>query len=194
MMKARLLSMSLVAVVVATAYGQNEKPARPKSYPISMQANEVREFTGLKVTHGGLQLSSDGISGIPISCEAGVTGMVLIGNGTFRFVPEGGEAIEGHFRAAMLRFNPKDQAEILAFDKVPATTDRAVHEMSNHLLKEVFRHCWHAGMEALIPDEGLLSVVVYSKEHGDLLISAGKKETIVYSFSDRKTLYKNGPG
>src|SRR5258708_4336301 len=111
MMKARLLSMSLVAVVVATAFGENEKPARPQSYLITMQANEVREFAPLEISHGGLQLSSEGISGIPISCEAGVTGMVLIGNGTFRFAPAGGAAIEGHFRAAMLRFNPKDQGE-----------------------------------------------------------------------------------
>jgi hypothetical protein len=118
--------------------------------------------------------------------------MVLIGNGSFRFEPEGGDVIEGHFRAAMLRFHPKDQREILAFDKIPAITDRAVHEMSNHLLKEAFRHCWHSGMEALIPDEGSLSVVLYSKEHGDLLISSGSKDTLVHSFSDRKTLFKRG--
>jgi len=191
-MKARLLSMSLVVAVVATAYGQNEKPERPKSYPISLKADEVREFAPLKINFGGLQLSSDGVSGIPISCDAGVTGMVLIGNGTFRFAPEGGDVIEGHFRAAMLRFHPKDQAEILPIDKVPAVTDRAVHEMSKHLVKEVFRHCWHAGAEALIPDEGSLSAVLYSKEHGDLLISTGGKASIVHSFSDRKTLYKKG--
>ncbi len=182
---------SLVAAV-AVASDQKEKPERPKSYPISLNANEVREFAPLSIKHGGLHLWSSEVSGIPISCEAGVTGMVLIGNGSFRFVPEGGDAIEGHFRAAMLRFNPKDQREILAFDKIPAITDRAVHEMSNHLLKEAFRHCWHSGMEALIPEEGSLSVVLYSKEHGDLLISSGSKDTIVHSFTDRKTLYKKG--
>jgi hypothetical protein len=181
---------ALLAVAAATTQTQKEKPERPKSYPISLNANEVREFAPLNVTYGGLHLWSSEVSGIPITCEAGVTGMVLIGNGSFRFEPEGGDVIEGHFRAAMLRFNPKDQREILAFDKIPAITDRAVHEMSNHLLKEAFRHCWHSGMEALIPDEGSLSVVLYSKDHGDLLISSGSKDTIVYSFTDRKTLYK----
>jgi hypothetical protein len=183
---------ALLAVAAATTQTQKEKPEPPKSYPISLNANEVREFAPLSVKYGGLHLWSSEVSGIPITCEAGVTGMVLIGNGSFRFEPEGGDVIEGHFRAAMLRFNPKDQREILAFDKIPAITDRAVHEMSNHLLKEAFRHCWHSGMEALIPDEGSLSVVLYSKEHGDLLISSGSKDTLVHCFSDRKTLYKKG--
>jgi hypothetical protein len=193
MMKARLMSISLVAIVVATAYGQNEKAARPKSYPITLKASEVREFAPLRIDYGGIQLSSDGVSAIPISCELGVTGVVLIGNGTFRFKPADEEAIEGRFRAVMLRFNPKDQGAILPLDKAPAVTDRAVHEMSNHLLMGAFRHCWHAGGEALIPDEGTLAAVIYSREHGDLLISSGKQATVVHSFSDRKTLYEKKP-
>ena len=189
-MKTRLLSASLIAVVTFAAYGDDTKPARPRSYPITLNADEVREFTQLQIEYAGLQLSSPVASGIPITIEPGVTGMMLIGNGTFRFAPKDGEPIEGNFRAAMLRFNPKNQNEILPLDKFPPTTDRAVHEMSNHLLKESFRRCWHAGLEALIPDEGSLAVVVYSREHGELLISCDKKSAIVYSFSDRKKLYE----
>ena len=40
--------------------------------------------------------------------EPGVTGMMLIGNGTFRFKPRDGAPLEGNFRAAMPRFNPKN--------------------------------------------------------------------------------------
>ena len=189
-MKTRLLSIFLVAALVALAYGQNDKPERPKSYPISLKADEVREFAPLKIDHGGLRILSEGVSGIPISCEAGITGAMLIGNGTFRFAPEDGGAIEGHFRAAMLRFNPKQLDGILPLEELPATTDRAVEEISNRLLKESFRRCWHSGSEALIPDEGSFAVVVYSREHGELLISVSKKSSVVYSFSDRKKLYE----
>jgi hypothetical protein len=181
---------SLIAVVTVATYGQNVKPARPASFPITLKADEVREFAPLKIDYAGLQLSAADVSGIPITVEPGVTGMVLIGNGTFRFAPGAGEPIEGNFRALMLRYNPKDHNEILPLDKLPATTDRAVREMSNHLLKESFRRCWQAGGEALIPDEGSLAAVVYSREHGELLISISKKSTVVYNFSDRKKLYE----
>jgi hypothetical protein len=90
----------------------------------------------------------------------------------------------------MLRFNPNKLDEILPLEKVPVTTDRAVQEMSNRLLKESFRRCWQSGSEALIPDEGSFAVVVYSREHGELLISISKKSAVVYNFSDRKKLYE----
>jgi hypothetical protein len=189
-MKFWLLSVSLIAVVAIEAYGQDAKPARPISYPITLNADEVREFAPLKIDYAGLQLSSAGISGIPITVEPGVTGVMLIGNGTFRFAPDDGELIEGNFRAAMLRFNPKDQHAILSMDKLPATRDRAVYEMSNNLLKQSIRRCWQSGGEALIPDEGSFAAVVYSREHGELLISISKKSSVVYSFSDRKKLYE----
>src|SRR5579872_4827838 len=189
-MRPWLLSASLIAVVTVETCGQDAKPARPASYPITLNANEVREFAPFKVNYAGLQLLSSGVSGIPINIEPGVTGMVLIGNGTYRFAPDGAPPIEGNFRAALLRFNPKTQNEILPFDKLPAITDRAVREMSSHLLKESFRRCWHAGLDALVPDEGALAAVVYSREHGELLISISTDSTIVYSFSDRQKLYE----
>ena len=179
----------LAAVVVVKAHGQEAKPARPESYPITLKADEVREFAPLKIDYAGLQLSSTGAAVIPITVEPGVTGLMLIGNGKFRFAPPAGEPIEGNFRAAMLRFNPRNQAEVLPIESVPATTDRAAYEISNHLLKESFRRCWHSGPDALIPDEGSLAAVVYSREHGELLISIGSKSTVVYNFSDRKKLY-----
>ncbi len=144
----------------------------------------------MKIDYAGLQLSSTGASVIPITVKPGVTGLMLIGNGTFRFAPPAGEPIEGNFRAAMLRFNPGNQTEVLRFETVPATTDRAAYEISNHLLKESFSRCWHSGPDALIPDEGSLAAVVYSREHGELLISISKKKTVVYNFSDRKQLYE----
>ena len=107
-MKNWLLSASLIAVVTFAAYGEDARPARPRSYPITLKADEVREFTQLQIEYAGLQLSSPVASEIPIMIEPGVTGMMLIGNGTFRFKPRDGAPLEGNFRAAMPRFNPKN--------------------------------------------------------------------------------------
>jgi hypothetical protein len=189
-MRAWLPFALFAAVVVVEAHGQQANPARPESYPITLKADEVREFAPLKIDYAGLQLSSTAASVIPIKVDPGVTGLMLIGNGTFRFAPPEGEPFEGNFRAVMLRFNPKNQTEVLPIETVSATTDRAVYEISNRLLKESFSRCWHSGPDALIPDEDSLAAVVYSREHGELLISISKKKTVVYSFSDRKKLYE----
>lgn len=191
LMKARLL-LALVFVFVGTvAYGQNEKAARSKAFPVSLSADDVREFAPLNVQLNELTLTSLGIAGIPMTCEPGITGVMLIGDGKFRFSPKDGEVIEGQFRAAMLRFNPNEQEQILPLAKIEPVTDHAVHEMSSLLMRQTMRRCWHSGADALIPEEGTLSVVVYSREHGELLISTGKASTIVYNFTTKKSLYES---
>ena len=84
-MKTWVLSASLVAVVTFAAYGEDATPAKRTSYPITLKADDVREFLPLKINYAGIQLSSSVVSGIPIAIEPGVTGVMLIGNGTFRF-------------------------------------------------------------------------------------------------------------
>jgi len=191
-MNHRITVMALATLAAWLALPHAVKAEDPlPSYKISLKADAVREFQHFSVQYKKIELKGSKLSAIPIECEAGVTGVVLIGDGTYRFAPEGADPIAGHFKAAMLRFNPKDQATLLPLDKATIVTDYAVHEMSRHLLNDVFRHCWHSGMEALIPEEGTLAVVVYSKEHGDLLMSVGKEVSIAYSFTDRKQLYPN---
>ena len=179
----------IVAALAPAAWAQSQTNGMP-SFPIDLNAREVREFRDLKIGVGKLQMAASQASVVPISCEKGITGVVLIGNGTFRYSPERGKPIEGQFRAAMLRFNPGDQATIVPLDKGTKVTDRGAVEMSRHILAAVFRHCWHSGNEALIPPSGSIAVVLYSKEHGDLLISSDRKTAIVYNFTNRTTLYQ----
>lgn len=190
-MKARLILAVVFVVAGTTVYGQNEKAARSKAFPVALSADDVREFAPLNVQLNDLAMTSLGILGIPMTCEPGVTGVMLIGDGKFRFSPKDGEVIEGQFRAAMLRFNPKEQDQILPLEKHAPVTDYAVHEMSSLLMKQTMRRCWHSGPDALIPEEGTLSVVVYSREHGELLISTGKASTVVYNFTTKKSLYES---
>ena len=42
----------------------------------------------------------------------------------------------------------------------------------------------------LIPSKGAFAAVLYSKEHGDLLISDAGKEIVAFNFTERKGLYE----
>jgi hypothetical protein len=62
--------------------------------------------------------------------------------------------------------------------------------MSRHFVSVVFGHCWHRGKDALIPPQGSIAAVLYSKNHDDLLISADKQTATVYDFTHTNMLYQ----
>ena len=160
----------------------------PKSYPITFAADDIHTIANLAIDTNGLKINGKSISLLPIRCEAGVTGAMIIGNGTYTYDSRDGEyQTSGKFRAAMLRFNPTDQESLVKLSG-DTTTDHAIHEMTKHMLDNVFRHCWHAGREALLPDKGSFVANVYSTTQGDLLISTGPVSNVVHSFTDNKTL------
>lgn len=167
------------------------KPDGPGSaYPVKLRPEEVYEYPALSITHRKFQLKSGPVLVVPMACERGVTGVMVIGNGTFSFSPEGGKPIEGSFRSAMLRFNPDDEGSLIALDKGKKVTDQGAYEMSRHLMSRVFGHCWHKGNDALLPPPAALAVVLYSKEHGDLLISDDGKQVVAHNFTKNQTLYE----
>jgi len=162
----------------------------PESYPIRFAADDVHKIPKLAIAMNGLKLTGTDLLAVPIRCEVGITGAMLLGTGQYQYLPADGDAIQGEFRAAMLRFNPEDAHKLLPIDEDAAFTDRAAHEMGRHLLDNVFKHCWHSGSQALIPDAGSFVADVYSTTQGDLLISTGPTGSVVHSFTDRKTLYR----
>ena len=178
---ASLIVLSAFALT-AHAFAQD----RPKAHPITLSADDVYELIHFDVHLNSLQLKSDHVTAVPIRTEIGITGAMILGTGQFRYAPEKGKELRGSFRGAMLRFNPEDQQKLVPIDAAKAKTDKAAHEMSRHLLNDLFRHCWHIGMDAWIPEKGTLAANVYSKEHGDLLISTGEKSTFVYNFTERE--------
>jgi hypothetical protein len=194
------LCVSLMALgSLASPAAAQDRPGGPMaSYPFKIEAEDVYEFPELAVQYRDFRLKSGPISAVPISSERGITGVMLIGNGTFRYTPDKDTVIEGEFRAAMLRFNPEEQAAIIRLDKGKRVKDRGMAEMSRHLLQVVIRHCWQSStavpggrrQEVLIPTKGAFAAVLYSKEHGDLLISSGEQTAIAHSFTDRKPLYE----
>lgn len=188
----RRTSLAVIAALVplvglsVTSIAQD----KPKAYPITLKADDVHEIAELAVESNGLTLTAKDVLAVPIRCERGITGAMILGTGEYRFSPADGAEIKGVFRATMLRFDPADQPRLLPLEKANTTTDQAAYEMSRHLLNNVFRHCWHSGMDALIPDSGSFVANVYSKVHGDLLISTGPKSTVVHNFTTRETLYQ----
>lgn len=166
------------------------------SYPFTINPEKVREYPELTVKFRDFHLTSGPVAVVPIDCERGTTGVMIIGNGKFQFAPEKDKAIEGVFRAVMLRFNPADQPSIISFDKGKKLRDVGATEMSRHMMMTVLRHCYQSTKdggrrtEVLIPSKGAFAAVLYSKEHGDLLISDAGKEIVAFNFTDRKTLYE----
>jgi RNA polymerase sigma factor (sigma-70 family) len=166
------------------------------SYPFTIDPDKVYEFPTLTVDFRDLHLKAGRVSVVPISTEKGITGAMMIGDGTFRYKPAADTMIEGHFRAAMLRFNPEEQAAIVPLEKGERVNDRGTWEMSRQLLQVVIRHCWQSNkdggrrQEVLIPPKGAFATVLYSKEHGDLLISGDDRTAIAYNFTERKALYE----
>jgi hypothetical protein len=189
-MRIRVALCWVVLAFGSMAIASDQAIEQMGSYPVEVGAEKVVEFPKLSLKFRDLEIKSDAISVVPIHCERGVTGAMLIGNGIFRYRPEKGTSIEGHFRAGMFRFNPADQPSVVPLAQGKTVNDRGIGEMARHLMKSIFRHCWHRGDQALIPPKGTLSVVLYSKEHGDLLISDDGKERTVYSFTEKTALYQ----
>jgi hypothetical protein len=121
---------------------------------------------------------------------------MLIGNGKFQFTPANEKPIEGYFRAAMLRFNPNVQPALIALDKGKTLRDLGATEMAQHMLRTVLRHCYQSSkeggrrIEVLIPPKGALAAVLYSKEHGDLLVSIHEKGAVAHNFTSNESIYE----
>jgi hypothetical protein len=186
----RYFMLFVLAVSTLSAIAQSDDAVKSMpSFPISIAAKEVREFPKLSIEFAGIKLQGEGITVVPISIESGVTGVVLIGNGTYAYSPEPGKNFDGHFRSAMLRFNPEDAEAVLKLSTGKSTTDKGAAEMARHLLASTFRHCYHRGNDALIPPKGAIAVDLYSKERGNILISADAAVRVVYNFTERAEMY-----
>jgi RNA polymerase sigma factor (sigma-70 family) len=168
------------------------------SYPFTLNPDNVREYPRLTVNVRDFELKTGPVTVVPIECERGTTGAMIIGNGTFSFTPgnDKDKAIRGSFRSVMLRFNPADQAATISLGATGKLRDVGAVELSRHILQTALRHCYQSSkdggrrIEVLVPAKGAFAAVLYSKEHGDLLISDAVKEVVAFNFTTRKTLYE----
>lgn len=189
-MLSRLAFVGVLIVLIQSASAQDPSLAKAPAYPISLLAEEVRECSKLEVQLNGLTIETGPVILVPISCEMGITGAVVIGNGKFRFSTEGLEPIEGRLRSAVLRFNTGEWETLVRQGESTKVTDIGSVELSRTLLKSVMGRCWHRGADALLPPAGTLAVSLYSQEHGDLFISTDKKTVTVFNITKREMIYE----
>jgi hypothetical protein len=115
----------------------------------TLNPDKVREYPQLAVKFRDFELTTEPAAVVPIDCERGTTGVMIIGNGKFQFKPEANKAIEGHFRAVMLRFNPADEPAIISFETGKQGRDVGTVEMSRQILQTAIRHCYQSSGEKL---------------------------------------------
>jgi hypothetical protein len=188
---AQKLLLAIAIVMVGALARSDDTPLDSiPSYPITLSASEVREFPALAIEFGNLKLHGDSFTVVLISTELGVTGAVLIGDGTYSYTPEPGKTFAGRFHTAMLRFNPKDADSILKLDSGKKVVDKGASELAQLVVAGAFGHCYHRGKDALIPSEHAIAADLYSQELGNILISADDKTAIVHNFTNRATLYE----
>jgi RNA polymerase sigma factor (sigma-70 family) len=162
------------------------------SYRFKIDPNKIREYPELTIRFQDIQLTTGSVAVAPIECQRGTTGAVILGTGKFAFKPKNGKSIEGTFRSVVLRFNPADQPSIIPAERGKLVKDFGAFEMSRHILAGVFDHCYHRGdSEVLIPAKGAIAAMLFSKDHGDLLISEAGKEMTAFNFTSRKMLYQS---
>ena len=88
----------------------------------------------------------------------------------------------------MIRCNPSDYSGMVAIKGSEELIDEDFYSMSLVLLKRIFRHCYHDGMDALIPAKGDFAVIFLSGKQGDILASYSPREKVVFSYSTNKKL------
>lgn len=174
-----------ILIVNANVFAQDASEA----YPVELKPDDVYHITNLAIEVNNLRITADAVTVMPIRCEKGITGCMILGDGRFHFQPDGKSDLKGQFRGGLFRFNPARQEQFIQFNKGEATTDHATHAMCTHLLKPLLNHCWQSNGKALIPDTSVFAACMYSKDHGDLLISTQEDSFVVYNFSKRERLY-----
>src|SRR4051812_29747570 len=89
----------VVASLASTALAREEPIERLPTVPIEVNSADVYEYPKLTIEFHDFRLEAGPVSVVPIVCEPGITGAVLIGAGTFRYTPAEGKPIEGHLRS-----------------------------------------------------------------------------------------------
>src|SRR6516225_1671066 len=129
-MTSTFLYVAISFVICGQARSDDQRPDLSRSYPIKVGGSMAKSFSKLDIDFAKLKLHGEAITAVPILIEPGVTGIVLLGNGTYGYAPEPGKNFDGHFRAAMLRFNPKDAGAILKLSAGESITDKGAGELA----------------------------------------------------------------
>lgn len=113
---------------------------------------------------------------------SGVTGYYLEGKANISIETK---KLEEKCTAAMIRINPMDLDSLIKIENLKEIKDDEFVSVSLTVLKSTFRHCYHSGMDAIIPDIKEYAINFFSPRIGEVLVSQDKKEIIYYNFTLR---------
>lgn len=120
---------------------------------------------------------------VTLTSNSGVSGYLLIGQASFS-IPK--KKIEGKSTAIMIRLNPKDSLDFLKIENPTKIEDNGFVAFSLLILNNIFKRCYHSGMDALIPNKGEYTVDLFSDQEGDLLVAFADDEVQLFNVSKRK--------
>jgi len=132
---------------------------------------------------------TDSINFIANNCKifeirtiSGVTGYYVEGEANIKIETK---KLEEKCTAAMIRINPMDLDSLIKIENLKEIKDDEFLNASLTVLKSTFRHCYHSGMDAIIPDTKVYAINFFSPRIGEVLVSQDKKEIIYYNFTLR---------
>jgi hypothetical protein len=88
----------------------------------------------------------------------------------------------------MIRFNPGDFEQLVKIENAQKYKDEQQLHASLVELKTVFKHCYHSGWDALIPEKGDYTINFLGGKFKDLLAFYSKDKKGVYDFVEKKEL------
>lgn len=122
---------------------------------------------------------------LEIKTESGVTGIFVLGEGILNLKKRN---LTDSIHACLIRFNPADMNSLLTISNKDIVVDKGFTSICLYIINDVFRHCYHSGMDAILPNPGDYALNVFSKTYGDLLASFADKKMSLYSFTERKVI------
>jgi hypothetical protein len=124
---------------------------------------------------------------IEIKSKSGINGIFLLGEGTVEIKEEN---ISDNISGCLIRFNPEDMDNFITIEEKTKFENKAFMAISMNIIKVSFRHCYHAGSNALIPEKGNYALNMFSETYGEILASYSEDKKVLYNFTERKEMFK----
>jgi hypothetical protein len=85
----------------------------------------------------------------------------------------------------MIRLNPKDSANFLRIVNSTEINDKGFISFSLLVLNKIFKRCYHAGMDALIPNKGEYTINIFSDKDGDMLVAYADGKIEIFNLTKK---------
>lgn len=155
----------------------------PPSEKVNWKTPNLFSAKQLTFKSGYISMECKDCKCLEIRTKSGLTGLFIIGEGTFA-IPS--KSMSGKFSNCMIRLNPDEANTHIVIQQHTPINDMLFYHSSMQILNNVFMHCYHHDMDALIPPIGAYALNFLSEKYGDLLAGYSPQERVVYSYTYHK--------